>query len=74
MSDTTDKLEADGWTQRFTASGPRLQEAIETYQGLGFEVKTVPVKEMGGNDCSVCFENANDKSVMIFTREDQTLD
>jgi hypothetical protein len=28
-----------GWTRRFTALGARLQEAVELYRGLGFEVR-----------------------------------
>ncbi len=68
MSDTADRLKSEGWTQCFTASGTRLEEAIETYRELGYEVKTVPIKELGGKDCSVCFDDASDKTVMIFTR------
>ena len=70
VDDLLDKLKAEGWTQRFTASGARLQEAIEDYRTLGFEVKTVPVKELGGDGCTVCFEDENDATEMIFTRED----
>jgi len=64
-----DKLKAEGWVQQFTASGPRLQEAIENYEMLGFEVKTVPVKEDIESDCTVCFDDENDDTMMIFTRK-----
>ena len=63
------KLESEGWVRQFTASGPRLQEAIENYQMLGYEVKTVPAKELGLEDCTVCFEDESDATVMIFTRK-----
>lgn len=64
-----DKLESAGWVHQFTTSGPRLREAIENYQMLGYEVKTVPFKELGLEDCTVCFEDENDATVMIFTRK-----
>ena len=64
-----DKLKSEGWIQQFTASGPRLQEAIENYEMLGFEVKTVPVKEVIQSDCTVCFDDESDDTVMIFTRK-----
>ncbi len=68
-SDLADKLKSEGWVQQFTASGPRLQEAIENYEMLGFEVKTVPVRELDQNGCTVCFEDENDATMMIFTRK-----
>lgn len=69
QSNLFDKLISDGWIQQFTVSGPRLQEAIENYRELGFEVKTVPAREIDTNDCNVCFENAADETMMIFTRK-----
>lgn len=68
-ADLIDKLKSEGWIRQFTASGPRLQEAIENYRVLGYEVKTVPVKDLGLEDCAVCFENEHDRTVMIFTRK-----
>lgn len=68
-SELADKLKAEGWIQQFTASGPRLEEAIENYQILGFEVKTVPVRDLGQNGCTVCFDDENDATMMIFTRK-----
>ncbi len=64
-----DKLKSEGWVQQFTASGSRLQEAVENYQLIGFEVKTVPVKDLELIGCTVCFDDNNDKTVMIFTRK-----
>ncbi len=34
---------SEGWVRRFTAIGPRLKEAIELYQSLGYEVRLGPV-------------------------------
>ena len=68
-SELADKLKAEGWVERFTASGERLKEAVETYRELGLEVKTVPVNELGLNGCTTCFDDPADQTVMIFTRE-----
>jgi hypothetical protein len=68
-SELADKLKAEGWIQQFTASGARLQEATENYQMLGFEVRAVPVRELGLNGCTVCFDDENDETMMIFTRK-----
>jgi hypothetical protein len=64
-----DKLKADGWKQQFTASGARLEEAIDNYRSLGFEVRTVPVKELNKDGCTICFDDDSDNSMMIFTRK-----
>lgn len=67
-ADLIDKLKAEGWVQQFTASGSRLREAIDNYRMLGFEIKTVPVKELSQSGCTVCFDDETDDTVMIFTR------
>lgn len=64
-----DKLKSEGWVQQFTASGARMREAVENYLSLGFEVKTIPVKELELEGCTVCFEGGPDETVMIFTRK-----
>jgi len=66
---SVDRLKSEGWIQQFSASGPRLQEAIENYRTLGFEVRTIPVKELDLEGCTVCFDDENDDTVMIFTRK-----
>ncbi|MFQ6007373.1 MAG: hypothetical protein ACE5K8_00320 [Candidatus Zixiibacteriota bacterium] len=68
-SDKVDKLKAQGWVHQFSASGSRLQEAVENYRMLGFEVKTVPVRELPGEECSACFADEHDETMMIFTRK-----
>lgn len=68
-SESVAKLLGEGWIQQFTASGPRLHEAIENYLEIGFEVKTVPVKDLDLEGCTVCFDDESDETVMIFTRK-----
>ena len=62
-------MTAEGWQQRFTASGTRLNEAIDNYRQLGFEVQTIPVKELISDGCDVCFDDESDESFMIFTKK-----
>ena len=66
------KLKAKGWQQQFSASGDKLKEAIENYKWLGFETKIVSIKELGCDGCTVCFDEENDDSMMIFTRKIKT--
>jgi hypothetical protein len=48
-------LVAQGWQRRFTADMQRVQEAVELYSGMGFEVQTVPVQpEELSEDCNGC--------------------
>lgn len=64
-----EKLKGEGWLQRFTASGVRLKEAIDNYRDLGFEVQTIPLKILIDSGCTVCFDEENDQTMMIFTRK-----
>ncbi len=64
-----DRLKAEGWKQQFTASGARLEEALDNYRSLGFEVRTVPVKELSKDGCTICFDDESDESMMIFTKK-----
>ena len=63
-----ESLRNEGWEPRFSASGARLIEATENYKNLGFEIKTVPVKELIADGCKICFDDESDQSEMIFTR------
>jgi hypothetical protein len=63
----------DPWTFRFTASGPRLAEALDNYRALGFDVRTEPPAGLaGGNRGSTCgecgTETAEGAVMAIFTR------
>ena len=70
------ELEREGWTRRFTASGPRLEDAVEDYRDLGLEVLLIPIldlcaqEEPGSSSCTSCFE-ADDNpgsNKVLFTR------
>lgn len=64
-----EKLTADGWVVRSTASGVRLQEIMENYQLLGFEVKVVPARELAGSECNVCLDDPADPTKTVLTRK-----
>lgn len=57
MSSTS--LQAQGWTQRFTAMGIRLKESIELYRQLGYEVHLEPAnlseEQLASEACRSCF-------------------
>jgi hypothetical protein len=62
-------LEGDGWQRRFITDVDRVDEAVELYSQLGFEVHVEPVLaiELGG-DCSDCALVATCQFKTIYTR------
>ncbi|HEV2581922.1 MAG TPA: hypothetical protein VGT44_13795 [Ktedonobacteraceae bacterium] len=65
------RLQAEGWTRRFTALGRRLNEAAELYNELGYEVQLEPVnleeeETMGAESCKDCFVTMQART--IYTR------
>lgn len=56
-----------GWERRFVAEEPRLSEAVEMYESLGFEVAVVPVDLKSGG-CTVCMQDSPCRLRVIFTR------
>ena len=63
------ELEKEGWVKQFSADEPRLSEAVEEYQQLGFEVHLEPLdpQEMAG-ECTTCFMASCDRYQVIYTR------
>ena len=64
------ELENQGWTRQFTADEPRLSEAVEEYQELGFEVLVEPLdpQEMAEGECATCLMAQCDRYGVIYTR------
>lgn len=77
-----ERLEQEGWTQRFVASEPRLSESVELYKESGYEVHLEPLpKEIEcerctgdgeERECRVCFDGFEDQYRIIFTRPIKT--
>jgi hypothetical protein len=64
------KLEEQGWQLQFTTDKTRLDEMVEFYQSLGFEVLLESVcDELPLPECASCFETHCDKYKTIFTRK-----
>lgn len=67
-------LVRNGWTRQFTASEPRLSEAVAAYEEAGFEVRLEPLppssreEKEGGGECRICFEGFEDRYRVIYTR------
>ena len=76
MSKRENELKKEGWQKRFVAEEPRLSEMVEMYQETGYEVHLEPVSAVeeldeGSNECQecrICFEGAEDRYQVIFTR------
>jgi hypothetical protein len=72
MSDTEKELLAAGWTRCFVADEPRLSEAVETYEELGFEVRLLPVAlDDASSECTECMKQQPDRFKVIYTRKRQ---
>ena len=75
-------LEEEGWTRRFVACEPRLSEAVDLYQEMGYEVRLGPFSKEpecescsgieNETECSVCFEGYEEQYKTIFTRPKKT--
>jgi hypothetical protein len=67
------ELLAQGWTRRALLDQPRLGEAVEQYQALGFEVRLEPVDPAACQDpdqCTVCLKDpaAARRLKVLYTR------
>jgi hypothetical protein len=65
-----EELEGQGWVKQFTADEPRLSEAVEEYQELGFEVHLEPLDplQLADGECSSCLLAHGDRYKIIYTR------
>ncbi|NIS59342.1 MAG: hypothetical protein GTO13_01135 [Proteobacteria bacterium] len=68
-------MSREGWTRRFVANEPRLSEAVELYQSMGYEVHLEPLPlvdsdsgDKESEECRVCFKGFEDQCKIIFTR------
>ncbi|KYH36566.1 MAG: hypothetical protein AYL30_007420 [Candidatus Hecatellales archaeon B24] len=67
-----EELRKQGWIRQFTASEPRLSEAVELYESLGYEVKLEPAIPSEANEaCRECLLYEDCKT--IYTRPKKPL-
>lgn len=67
------RLADEGWVRRFTACGPRLEEMVQAYQEIGFEVHLEPValEAVSDDACHQCFLVQSGLLFTVFTRPDR---
>lgn len=58
-------LKREGWVRAFTAEGARLQEAIEFYKEIGYEVKVLAYKDVVWEECGECLLSGDAKVIYI---------
>ena len=62
-------LEAQGWQRQFTTDQTRLEEMVDFYQSLGYEVRVESAcDELPLPECLSCYEKFCDKYKTIFVR------
>ena len=73
-----DELIKEGWTRRFVANEPRLSEAVELYQSMGYEVHLEPLPRVGcdsadegSEECRACFKGFEEQYKIIYTRPER---
>lgn len=67
------ELIAQGWERRFMGDARRVQEAVELYKEMGFEVLTQPVRPAElTDDCDGCRLVVALQFQTIYTRKKQT--
>lgn len=61
------ELKKEGWIKCFTIDEPRLSEAVELYESLGFDVRLEPATTAEG-ECAICYDNEPTRFKTIYTR------
>ena len=62
-------LEDQGWVRRFLAAPDRVDEAVEVYEEMGFEVHVVkPDARTFDDDCRACTDEICRTHLLIYTR------
>ena len=70
-ADLRRRLLAEGWEERFSASGARVDEMAATYRSLGYEVRVEELSAVcDAASCTACFAvpGAEGPVRVLFTR------
>jgi hypothetical protein len=62
-----EELQKEGWIKRFTTDEPRLTEAVQQYEEIGFEVLLEPLDPQA-EECTICLTGFSDRYKTIYTR------
>ena len=76
MTKREEELVGEDWERRFVATEPRLQEAVELYESIGFDVLLEPLpteEELKGagceeRGCAACFDVDRGRYKIIYTK------
>jgi hypothetical protein len=69
MKSKLEALENQGWQRQFTTDETRLDEMVEFYQSLGYEVRLEPAcDDLPLPECASCYEKFCGKYKTIFVR------
>ena len=64
-----EQLAKEGWKKKFTCDADRVDEFVEMYQSIGFEVRVEPVSPDDPDlTCQVCFMGNREGYRTIYTR------
>ena len=64
------ELIRQGWERRFVGDARQVREAVELYEGLGYETRAEPVSANElGDDCEECFLIVALKFKTVYTRK-----
>ncbi len=64
-----EELKRHGWARQFVTDEPRLSEAVELYESLGYEVRLEPTSfEEVNQICKNCLESDCDKYKTIYIK------
>jgi hypothetical protein len=59
----------EGWTKKFTCDADRVDEFVEMYESIGFEVRVEPVSPDDPDlTCQACFVGNREEYKTIYTR------
>ena len=70
-SSREEELKKQGWVKQFTYDEPRLSEAAELYESLGFEVYLEPLRpnELDMQQCMTCYETMCSRYKTIYIKK-----
>ncbi len=64
-----ERLAREGWKKKFTCDADRVDEFVEMYESIGFEVRVEPVSPDDPDlTCQACFGGNREGYKTIYTR------
>ncbi len=67
-NDQAPVIKEEGWDRQFTVEENRVNEYVELYESIGYEVRVEPATPNEMEECQVCFKVEFDNLRTIYTR------